>query len=129
MSKSGSRQVNTSKPWVITLAIIALVWCCSVTQADNALEAACKQITHAVGKCSCVVSFLKQNIGDKQALLLMTSWAISLRRSGDGDRALENFYRVYEIQQQAEAAWSFHKVLIAFQAKCHPPASDLWDLE
>jgi hypothetical protein len=106
-----------------------LICCCNVSRADDDLESICKPIEHSIGNCSCAITFLKQTVGDDDAQLLIRNWAISVDTKGDGRQAFEEFYHRYDSERQLQAAWSFLKVHVQFEAKCLPLDADLWDLD
>jgi hypothetical protein len=99
----------------------------SFAGADKALQANCDHIKQDIGNCSCAIEFLKENVGAEDAAILMQNWAISAGRK-DSPKAFSAFYREHGQQDMLRAAVSFLRVRVEFYTRCHPPESDLWDL-
>lgn len=113
---------------LIAILSIAIPCFIDVARADDALEATCHELKQDVGNCACAIDFLRQNVGDKNALILMQGWAIALGRKGDITGALRPYYREHHEQEVLQASTSFLGVRIQFFTLCAPPESDLWDL-
>jgi hypothetical protein len=127
-----SKQISRRLNWRLSLfAIVAVVtFACSLNgaRADDSLDATCNELKHEMGNCSCATEFLTQNVGAKNALILMQGWTIAAGQKGDITKAMGPFYREHSEQEVLQASTSFLKVRIQFHMHCELPSSNLWDL-
>jgi hypothetical protein len=127
-----SKQISRRLSWSLSLfAIVAIVtFACSLNAASagDTLDASCNELKHEMGNCSCATEFLTQNVGAKNALILMQGWTIAAGRKGDITEAMGPFYREHNDQEVLQASTSFLKVRLQFHMHCELPSSILWDL-
>jgi hypothetical protein len=127
-----SRKTTGRLIWSFSLFLIVVIatFACprGATSAEDTLGATCNELKYEVGNCSCAVEFLTQNVGAKNAFILMQGWTIAAGRKGDITRAMGSFYKEHNEQDVLQASTSFLKVRIQFHTQCEPPSSYLWDL-
>jgi hypothetical protein len=127
-----SKQLSRRLSWSLSLfgivAIATFAWALNAASADDTLDATCNELKHEMGNCSCATEFLTQNVGAKNALILMQGWTIAAGRKGDITEAMGPFYREHNDQELLQASTSFLKVRLQFHMHCELPSSNLWDL-
>ena len=126
-----SKQTSGRLNWPLRLFVIAAIatFACSfnAASADDTLDATCNELKHEMGNCSCATEFLTQNVGAKNALILMQGWTIAAGRKGDITEAMGPFYREHSEQEVLQASASFLKVRTQFHTHCELPSSNMWD--
>ena len=126
------KQISRRLGWSLSLFAIVVVTTLAssfdVVSADDTLAGSCNELKHEMGNCSCATKFLTQNVGARNALILMQGWTIAAGRKGDITEAMGPFYREHSEQEVLQASTSFLKVRMQFHMHCELPSSNLWDL-
>ncbi len=77
---------------------------------------------HQVGNCSCAVGFLTNQIGPKDAEIMLKLWASGGGRLGEEGPTM--IHKEYGPQVLREAALRFSKVRRTFLERCRPPGNE-----